>query len=284
MERNNGFTLLELLVSMAIGLTLLSTLMTFWLALSRNTHQEIIKLGLAQDDVEVAEYLRSTLGKAIYAPNCLNPEWLIYEESDQNTLSNLLFRNRGVVIHKSIIESSNDIAMQNAATQFPDLFLGNYRLRTLEGSDLLEILYLTPLSVVSGQIINTEDIRGARAGSILVTDCRTYLLGEYERKGDDYFLGSQFSRNVDLHLYDDRYHLYYKINRLLIYVSYEQGVYFLIYNFMDGSNFIRFPSVQGLTVDFELDDHNLLNVQLLLSSGKTGVSIERQIYVRLLNL
>lgn len=284
MKINKGFTLIELMVSMAIGLILLSTLVTFWVALSKNAHQEIIKLGVSQDGAEAVEYLRATLGRAIYEPACLNPEWLIGAKMDDSAFSKLLFKSKGLVVHKSASEHGDVSMMQNASMQFPSLLLGDYRLRTLVDSDLVEMIYLTPLSVVNDQIINAEDIRGSRVGTVLVTDCRTYLLGEYERYGDDYSIAQQFSREINQSLSDVQHHQYYKVNRLLIYVSYEQGAHFLIYNFMDGSNFIRFASIQGLKVDFEPDDYNLLKIQLLIEGYGSTVSTDRQFHVRLLNL
>lgn len=282
---NKGFTLLEIMVSMAIGLLLLSTLMTFWLSLSKNAHREIIKLGLAQDDTEAVEYLRSTLGKAIYEPNCLNPEWLIPPGISTNIYSELLFKNKGVAIHQSTSEYHElNSVMQNSLIQFPNLSLGNYSLRTLEGSDLIEMLYLTPLSVADNKILNSEGITGSRVGSVLVTDCRSYLLGEYERNGNDYLLNQLFSKGINQYLLDDRYHQYYKVNRLLIYVIYEQGKYFLIYNFLDGSNFIRFPNIQSIKVSFDSSDNKLLNIQFLISGDGSIDLSKRQFYLRLLNL
>lgn len=291
MRRDHGFTLVEIMVSMSIGLILLSALMTFWIALSKASHKEIIKLELSQNYLDVVSYLRSTLGRAIIEPHCLNPEWITNSNVGvDDPLVNLLSRKERLLIHKG--DSSEALfvttKMKDATLQYPDLWLGNYRLKTLEGSDLIELLYLTPLDIKDGIIQNDDEIKGGRFGDVFVTDCHHYILGEYyKNNAGRYFLSDQLGWDVARYL-SDSYHLqYYKINRVLIYVAIDQGRYYLIYNFLDGSNFIRFADVEGLKVDLPKDeDLQLLQFYLLIPVRSKNMNkvVQKDFYLRMFGL
>ena len=131
MRKAMGFTLIELMVSMAIGLLLLSSLMAFWLALSKNSHTAIVKLELSQDYLEVAGYLRSILGRAIFQPHCLNPEWLQYKATESNhPIEPFIARNERVILHsvnsETLVETT---VMLDVDQQYPNLILNDYKLK-----------------------------------------------------------------------------------------------------------------------------------------------------------
>lgn len=287
MRKSKGFTLLEMMVSMAISLSLLSTLMIFWLALSKSSHQEIVKLGLAQDYAETVSYLRSTLGRIIFSPHCLNVEWLKYRKSEDHPMEKVLFTKSHIQVHHAedsdaLVES---FKMVVAEEQYPNFILNNYKLRVLQGSDLIELIYFTPLNVEDYKIVNKEDVKGGQSNYIMVTDCRSYILGEYSRTGDHYNISLDTVNAVVSYL-DDSLHLqYYKVNRALVYLSYEQGSHYLIYNFLDGSNYVRFPNVQGMRVEYSSEvNSELIQIQLLMPYLRADNIVDKKFSIRLFGL
>lgn len=286
MKKAMGFTLIELMVSLTLGLLLLSSLMVFWLALSKDLHKEIIRLELSQDYLEVASYLRSTLGRSIFQPHCLHPEWLQYKTTEKDhPMAPFMERNERVILHRantgSLVETQ---AMLDAHQQYPNLILNDYKLKTLEGSDVLEIIELIPLTVKEGDIINMDDVKG-QLGYLLMTDCQSYLLGRYQKSGlNKYKISLQSQSDVQRYLSDSTHHQYYKINRSLIYVSYEKEQHYLIHNFLDGSNHMRFPNVKGLTAQYWEDDWQILNLSVLMPYLFLDNIVVQTLYIRLLNL
>lgn len=286
MRKTMGFTLIELMVSMAIGLSLLSSLMGFLLALSKNSHKEIIKLELSQDYLESASYLRSILGRAIFQPHCLNPEWLQYKATEaSHPIASFIVRNERVILHAANSEALAETnIMLDANLQYPDLILNDYKLKTLAGSDLLEIVELVPLIVKDGEIINVDEVKGAM-GYLFMTDCQTYLLGRYQKSGlNQYKVTSQSESDVQRYLNDQSHIQYYKINRSLLYVSYEKDQHYLIHNFLDGSNHMRFPNVKGLAIQHSENDWQVLSISLLIPYLSPTNLVVQTLYIRLLNL
>ncbi len=286
MRKSMGFTLIELMISMAIGLSLLSSLMIFWLALSKNSHQEIIKLELSQDYLEAASYLRSTLGRAFFQPHCLNPEWLQYKSTEANhPIAPFIIRNERVTLHPTNSEALVETdTMLDASQQYPDLILNDYKLKTLVGSDLLEIIELVPLVVKDGEILNTDEVKGA-IGYLYITDCQSHLLGRYQKSGlNQYKVTSQSESDVQRYLNNQSHIQYYKISRSLMYVSYEKDQHYLIHNFLDGSNHMRFPNVKGLTVQHSGEDWQVLNISLLMPYLSPANLVVQTLSIRLLNL
>lgn len=286
---SQGFTLIELMVSMAIGLSLLSSLMVFWLGLSKSSHKEIIKLELSQDYLEVVSYLRSMLGRAIFNPHCLNPEWLQYQaiESD-HPMAPFIMRKERVLRHiANYPENSSDHKiMMDASFQYPDLVLNDYKLKTLEGSDLIEIIHLTPLSVAEGVIQNEDDVKGVASGYVLATDCQHYLLGRYHKSGlNQYRVADKTMNHVQSKFQKETHIQYYKINRTLMYVAHEQDQYYLIHNFLDGSNHMRFPNVQNMQINEALEnDWQLLSLEVVVPNFDSAQQITKDIHIRLFNL
>lgn len=286
MRKVMGFTLIELMVSMAIGLLLLLSSMGFLLTLSKNSHKEIIKLELSQDYLEVAGYLRSILGRAIFQPHCLNPEWLQYKATESNhPIAPFIARHERVILHPANSEDLVETTvMLDADQQFSSLILNDYKLKTLADSDLLEIIELVPLVVQNGEIINVDEVKGA-IGYLFITDCQSYLLGRYQKSGlNQYKVTSQSESDVQRHLSNQSYIQYYKINRSLIYVSYEKDQHYLIHNFLDGSNHMRFPNVKGFAVQHSEEDWQVLNLNVLMPYlSPTNLKLQA-LYIRLLNL
>lgn len=284
---SKGFTLIELMISMAIGLSLLSSLMVFWLELSKNSHKEIIKLELSQDYLEVVSYLRSMLGRAIFHPLCLNPEWLQYQSIEKDhPMESLIARNERVFryISNDPLSLSDHKVMIDTSLQYPSLALNDYKLKTLQGSDLIEIIHLTPLSIDDGMIRNSDDVKGIASGYILATDCQRYLLGRYHKAGlNQYRLSDKTMSHVQSKLHHEIHVQYYKINRTLLYVSYEHHRHYLVHNFLDGSNHMRFPNVKGLKIQPN-NDWQLLSLDITMPSFETARQITKEIHIRLLNL
>lgn len=286
MKKSMGFTLIELMVSLALGLLLLSSLMVFWLALSKDIHKEIIKLELSQDYLEVASYLRSTLGRAIFQPHCLHPEWLQYKITEKDhPMAPFMLKDERLILHHAhsgtLVETQ---IMLDAHQQYPHLVLNEYKLKTLVGSDLLEMIELIPLVVKEGDILNVDDVKG-QIGYVLMTDCQSYVLGRYQKSGlNKYKISSQSQSDVQRYLSDSTHHQYYKINRSLIYVSYEKEQHYLIHNFLDGSNHMRFPSVNGLAAQYREDDWQILNLSVLMPYLLPDNLVVQALYIRLLNL
>lgn len=282
-----GFTLIELMVSMGIGLSLLTSLMVFWLELSKNSHREIIKLELSQDYLEVVSYLRSMLGRAVFNPLCLNPEWLQYQSiENEHPMASLLARNERIFRH--ISNEPNNLSdykvMIETSLQYPSLALNDYKLKTLQGSDLIEIIHLTPLSIDDGVIKNSDDVKGITSGYIFATDCQRYILGRYHKSGlNHYSVSDKTMSYVKAKLRPEMHIQYYKINRTLVYVSYEHNQYYLVHNFLDGSNHMRFPNVKRLKIQPN-DDWQLLSLEIMMPSFEAAQQIKREVHIRLLNL
>ncbi|GAA5103381.1 PilW family protein [Wohlfahrtiimonas larvae] len=285
MHRAIGLTLIEIMVSMAIGLLLLSSLMVFWLALSQKSYEEVIKLELSQDYLEVASYLRSFLGRAIFHPLCLNPEWLNYQATEfDHPIRAFVTEQKRVIVH----HANDDPLMENqkmldVQQQFPNLVLNSYQLKTLVGSDLLEMIELIPLVVKDGEILNVDKVKG-QIGYLLMTDCHNYMVGQYQKIGlDKYHVTVQTESDVQQYLDVQRHIQYYKVNRSLIYVIYEKGQYYLIHNFLDGSNYMRFANVMGLRIQ-NMDDWQMLSLNLLMPYLSLDRLMIQTLYIRLFNL
>lgn len=288
MKRLKGFTLIELMVAMSIGLSLLTALMTFWLALSKNSHKEILKLELSQDYLEIVSYLRPAIGRAIFQPHCMNPEWVQYKAIEhEHPMVPFVSRNGRMMIHQSKdnLGLAHTIVMQDAALQYPELILNDYKLRTLVGSDLIELVTLTPLSVEEGIIQNADELKGNASGYIYATDCRQYVLGRYHKSGlNQYRILDKTQQGIMNHLSQNTYVQYYKVSRSFIYMSYEQNRHYLIHNFLDGSNHMRFPNIQGMKVKQSEDHWQLLAFDLLLPMYGKDDPVHKELYIRLLNL
>lgn len=288
-QRSKGFTLVEIMVAMSIGLTLLSAMMTFWLALSKNSHKEIVKLELSQDYLEVMSYLRSTIGRAIFHPHCNHPEWLKYQMAkDDHYMADIVARTQKVILHSAMNDETFQITknMVNARQQYPELMLGEYQLKTLEGSDLLEMVFLTPLNVQENIIQNSEELKGGRTGAVLATDCRNYTLGQYiKTTSGQYHLSTELAIDVVNLLNEQQYIHYYKVNRLLIYVIYDQSQYHLVYNFLDGSNHIRFSNVLGMKIaPLMKSSSQLLQLQLWIAEHRSNNIVHKDALIRALGL
>lgn len=281
-----GFTLIELMVSMAIGLFLLSSFVGFLLALSKDTYQEVLKLELSQDYLEVASYLRSSLGRAIFQPHCLHPEWLQYKAAEENhPLAPYVVDQPRFVLHQGNASDLGDTQwMISSVEQYPDLILNDYKLKTLAGSDLLEITALTPLVVSDGKIQNVDDVVGA-FGYILATDCQFYVLGRYEKTGlKQYRITERSQSDVQRYLNNQSHIQYYKVHRSLMYVSYEKDQHYLIHNFLDGSNHMRFPNVKGLKATQSGEDAQMITLALLMPYLVPHNLKVQDLCIRLLNL
>lgn len=285
MKNVQGFSLVELLTSMSLGLIVLSTALSFWIALSKDSHREILRLQLSQEYADVVSHLRSTLGRAVLYPQCMNPEWLHRKEVIADGLT-WVDRAEKVIIHSvnSVDTLDERTAMLDVSRQYPQLDLGAYRLRTLQGSDVIDLVVLTPLVVVERQISNWDVLHGGRSGSLLVTDCQSYVIGSYERvRSDRFVVGSQLSQAIVNHLDSTKHLQFYKVSRVLIYVSYEQDKHYLIHNFLDGSNFIRLPNIKGLKVMRDSEDVGLLNIEVLIPSIQSGAVQSKRFHVRMFN-
>lgn len=286
MQNAKGFTLIELMVSMSISLVLLSSLMGFFLALSKNSYEEVIKLEISQDYLDVASYLRSLLGQAIFQPHCLHPEWLHGHSTEINhPMMPFIGNSDHMVLHHAQASSLRKTAMMiDANQQYPNLILNDYKLKTLAGSDLIEMITLTPLVVKEGKILNVDEVSGA-SGYLLATDCQSYVLGRYHRSGlNRYQVTDQSITDVQRYLSSENHIQYYKIHRTLLYVSYEKDQYYLIHNFLDGSNHMRFPNVKGLHVQRLADDWQMLNLTVWMPSLSPQNLVSHLLMIRLLNL
>lgn len=286
-RQSAGFTLIELMVAMSLGLVLISALMAIWVELSKNSHKEIVKLEFSQDRLEVVSYLRSMLGKVTFEPYCMHPEWLMYKETDQNNgLVELITRKKRIEIHSSSLESEALPAMVDVKAQYPDLNIGRYQLRTLAGSDLIDLVYLTPLNIVDNEIKNSDEVRGNRSGDILATDCRVYVAGQYVATSNGrYSLSQSLQFDVAKHLNIAKDIQYYKINRALIYVSYERDAYHLVINTMDGSNHVRFSNIQSIRVRHLIQqDPQLLHLRLYFHLASSDAVVAKDFYIRMLGL
>lgn len=286
-QKSSGFTLIELMIAMALGLILIVALMGVWVVLSKNSHKEIIKLELSQDYLESVSYLRSMLGKITFEPYCMHPEWLNYKDTEQNpALIQLITREAKFMVHKGGGESEKSPTMMDAGIQYPDLDIGRYQLRTVAGSDLIDLVYLTPLNVVENEIKNSEEVRGNRSGDILATDCYSYVIDRYVATSNNrYNLSQSLQFDVAKHLKADRTIHYYKINRALIYTSYERDAYHLMINSMDGTNHIRFSNIQAIKVRHLVEqDPQLLKLRLFFNLPASDDVIAKDFYIRMLGL
>ena len=286
MRKVKGFTLIELMISMAIGLVLLSSLMGFFLALSKDSHQEVMKLELSQDYMEVASYLRSVLGQAIFQPHCLHPEWL-YDQTTEAThpMASFIAHGARILLHQAssepLIETNK---MIDAHQQYPNLILNAYPLKTLAGSDVLEMIALIPLVVKDGDILNVDEVNGA-AGYLFVTDCYSYVLGRYKKSGlNRYKVAEQSLSDVQQYLNHETHIQYYKIHRSLLYVSYEKDRHYLVHNYLDGSNHMRFSNVKGLRIQQRANDWQMLNLNVLMPYLSSQNLVTHPLTIRLLNL
>lgn len=272
MARVKGFALLEMMLALAIGLSLLSVILIIWIALSKNTHKEIKQYEAGQDYVEVVSYIRQVFGQAIFHPHCPNIEWLKYKKTVESSSIERLVR--GLETPVAIYDYSSQ-----SSGQQPVIIgeLVGQQDKLVLGANIIEYSSLTPLQVADqSRIMNVEDIKGVREGYVLATDCQGYVIGQYGRnQKNESVLLQPLVDDVGNYLNAQGAIQFYKINRELLYLVNENGQNQLVHNFLNGSNYIRLYGVEGFLVQFiDPEDRQLLLFQL-------G---QEPFYVRLYNL
>lgn len=284
-KRSNGFTLLETLTAMSIGSVLLSGFLYYWIALSKNSHDEWIKLEFSQDYGDVFNYLREYLGKNIYHPYCLNPEWLNRQGEANDALDATKVTvdyPHAITVHQS--EENDGESMKSYATLFSNLDLGTYTLKVLSSSDLLEIYSLIPLTVNETHIESHDALKNSNHGYILATDCRNYIVGDYYEKNAQFHMKNETFADIQQFLMKDRAIQYYKINRELLYVVKERSEYYLVHNFLAGANFVRFHNVKKMMIESSInDDYQLFRFIFDIPTVKKQ-DAQKAFHVRAFNL